>query len=1019
MRLFIPLLFLFPTQGLIPKLSCSSESVQEANSAHLRTILSELADSTFFRLVRVDGHGYCPIGSIREKLKAENGSTCGAPSESFGAPFSGFGAAIPGSSSPSLCSIEPEVTAHEVAETIITSISPEEAHAQSEFPRDNECVIEGTFQIRPDYWLDMCDKTLSGSSEYVNLVLNPERNTGYDGSAVWKKMHAAVDGLSQWEEGRILSRIISGYHTSVTTQIMANYFPSKSGSWLPNTKKFSANVRLEWIEDMEFAFVVMARSLFKIKEYLYDYSYSTGNQEADQKTASLMRHLLDSSVLSSCGAVVVAGFDESVMFNGQEDKSKAATEFKRAVRKISKMVNCVTCHRCKLHATISLRGIGVGLKILLTDPALVTKSITRDDIVALVNTVYKLSESLELGRELVDAHTSTSTLRPTTYTTRGNSVDFEMRSLDFINQIRSQLTRTEEDALVHAIVSGDEKIMTLAKIFSEWTFVRHSLIALNLVIPDAVIVGGGLAGLVTAVSLADRGGSVVVMEKQGSLGGNSAKASSGINSVRSGKEDDLSLFLQDTVRSQNGYGDSELAKILVERANQSVSWLEAITGVNLTSVGQLGGHSAARTWKPEHGVVGAELMTALIRVVKQRWPQIQVVTHAKVVAMHDNSVEYETANGERVSVKARSVVLASGGFGFDNDGMLRSYRPDLAGFPTTLGSHTTGDGIKLAAQLGASLVDMEYVQLHPTGFVDPTDPGAHSKVLAAEVLRGAGGVLVDGNGKRFVNELGTRKHITDIMVGDYAEGNRIFQLILSETAVRNVGKLAEIYLARGLVTRIESMSDMSLVIHPDIAETLRRYSEDVTDEFGRSDRQGLPVDKSQFWYVGKVTPVVHYTMGGIRVDHDGHVLTKTGAKIEGLYAVGEVSGGIHGENRLGGNSLLECTVFGRIIGGQAIPVHAHLSPSNFPRDVTEQHKREEEVKEVTMDDLRGHASESDCWTVISGKVYNLSNYAEEHPGGAGAIRASCGVDSTNRFLVAHSPGLLDDIEFRPIASIRT
>ena len=959
----------------LPGLRCTSEAVQVANSAQLYSILSELANSTFYRLVRIDKKeaGYCPIDSLMQ----DETTTCDSGGPSFSNDVF--------SHRSSLCSVEPEMPSPQVfASSVVSRISPEEFSAQLEFPHDNECAIEGTFAIRPDYWLDICGMN-SGhyhheEVEYINLRLNPERNTGYNGRVVWESMHSAIASLESFPEGRILKRLFSGYHATVTTEIMANFFP-EGASWRPNFEKFNLVMKKEYLEDMQFGFVVLVRSLFKIKSFLYSYNFSTGNETEDLTTSSLMRHFLDSSVLTACESVT-SGFDESEMFRlVVPATTESAVKFKKVFRKVSRMVNCVTCKRCKLHATVSLHGIGVALKILLTSgeaESLVTNSITRDDIVALVNTVEKFSHAIEQSK-LLDRRV------PTT-----NSDDKRKKMLEIVNSSKSFLTRREEDALVHAILKNDGNILVLGDVFQGHAFLRHALIYLELILPDAIVIGGGLAGLVTAISIAERGGSVTLLEKSKSLGGNSAKASSGINSIRSGDD----MFLQDTLRSQNSKGDSQLAKILIENANSSISWLERTTGINLTSLAQLGGHSQARTWKPEHGVVGAEIMSALVGVIKRKFnPLIKIVTEFRVKSLlteNDQVIGVEDQEGHKTY--ARSVVIASGGFGFDASGLLKSYRPDLETFPTTLGSHTTGDGIRIALAVGAALRDMEYVQLHPTGFIDPNDRDNRVKVLAAEVLRGVGGIIVNKEGNRFVNELETRKTVTDAML---RENDKVFWLILSEDSAKKAANLVQIYVRRGLLKRC-SFDELSPVIQ-----------NTVKNHFTKTDL---------FWYIGEVTPVVHYTMGGIKIDSAGKGLKTDGSAIPNLFAVGEVTGGVHGENRLGGNSLLECAVFGRIVGGSSVPISEHLTPSHFS-PVTEIISAKASLKSFSIDNVQTHSTVDDCWTVIDNKVYDLSRYASDHPGGLEAISSSCGTDSTSRFLAAHSLNILSDMGFEPLGYI--
>ena len=960
------LIFHLTTSRDLEGLRCSSESIEQANSAHLHSILSELSDLTFFRLVHVDNDGYCPLSTDEE------GPTCGT----LPPPVDSFSQESTSSEPPSLCNTESE---QQSASSIIKKISHSERSAQREFPRDNECVVEGTFSIRPDYWLDICEGVTAG--EFVNLKLNPERNTGYNGSSIWQEMHKAADSLSS-KEGAILARIMNGYHMSVTVQVMMNFYPP---DWRANTEQLEQIIAKnpQYVEDMKFAFVVMARSIFKLKDFLYGYSFATGNSTEDDLTRSLVHHLLDSAVLQSCQSVL-SGFDESVLFTQQESVSLAATEFKRAFRKISSLVNCVTCKRCKLHASVAMHGIGAGLKILLSEAEVVTRSLSRDDLVALINTVYMFSHSL-LSAERTEAK------------------DERESALQLVKENAKKITKIEQDALINAIISRNENIMLLAKVFiPDRAFLRHSLVALGIQVPDAVVVGGGLAGLVTAVSIAQRGGSVTILEKQSALGGNSAKASSGINSVRSKNTADIQTFEEDTVRSQNGHGNIELAKVLIARANESVSWLEGVSGISLSSLGQLGGHRMPRTWKPEHGVVGAELMAALIREIKTKFTlSVRVITNARASELvgldRIEGVKYVDDQGvERVQY-ARSVVVASGGFGFDFDGLMKAYRPDLAEFPTTLGKHTTGDGIRLAVSVGADLVDMEYVQLHPTGFVDPLDRENRVKVLAAEVLRGIGGMLFNHKCERFVNELGTRKDVVEKMLSQPTCGQRHtcwFWLVLPGSRVHEAENLITIYNNRGLLKRVER-AEINSVLGCEFAD---------------------PISEETHVYVGQVTPVVHYTMGGVRVDPQGRVVKSNGSVIPNLFAVGEVTGGVHGENRLGGNSLLECTVFGRIIGGESVEIDHELSTSHFSQLVVTK-QGEKTIKVMTIKDVQSRTHEDDCWTVINGKVYDLSRYASEHPGGGPAIRESCGKDSTKRFLSAHTEGLLADVGFEPIGQI--
>ncbi|KNG80026.1 FAD dependent oxidoreductase, partial [Aspergillus nomiae NRRL 13137] len=272
------------------------------------------------------------------------------------------------------------------------------------------------------------------------------------------------------------------------------------------------------------------------------------------------------------------------------------------------------------------------------------------------------------------------------------------------------------------------------------------------------------------------------------------------------------------------------------------------------------------------------------------------------------------------------VVFASGGFAGDAHGLLAKYRPDLAGIPST---NQAVEGTQpLLEDVGAGLVDMEQVQIHPTGFVDEKEPSASVKILAAEALRGEGGILVLENGKRFVNELETREHITNVIMRsakpletDARQWD--VNLLLDEGTAAALGSHMGFYLWKGLM-RKTTVHELG----PSMLETVKTYADIVSgkqpDEFGRTAFGNWTlkdVTPDSVVYIGKVTPVTHFTMGGATIDERSQVLDKDGAPIKGLWAAGEVTGGLHGQNRLGGSSLLECVVFGRIAGNEAAAFH--------------------------------------------------------------------------------------------------
>merc|ERR1712151_1127933 len=307
-------------------------------------------------------------------------------------------------------------------------------------------------------------------------------------------------------------------------------------------------------------------------------------------------------------------------------------------------------------------------------------------------------------------------------------------------------------------------------------------------------------------------------------------------------------------------------------------------------------------------------------------------------------VEYTTSDG-KTGQEYGPVIICTGGFGADfaSDSLLGTHRPDLSHLPTTNGDHCTGDGLKMSMAIGADTVDLEWVQVHPTGLVHPGEPDAKVKFLAAEALRGVGGVLLDINGKRFCNELGRRDYVTGMMWKNsgFTQGNTPgFFLCLNGKASKEIEWHCKHYKGRGIMKSFNDMHEMAKFYNIPIANidaTFKAYNEIADkqakdpdngpyeaygggkswDQWGKKFFHNLPMDISDSFHVAIVTPVIHYCMGGMKINGDGEALKADDSVLGGLYSAGEAAGGIHGNNRLGGNSLLDCVVYGRVSGRAA------------------------------------------------------------------------------------------------------
>merc|ERR1712151_1371490 len=393
----------------------------------------------------------------------------------------------------------------------------------------------------------------------------------------------------------------------------------------------------------------------------------------------------------------------------------------------------------------------------------------------------------------------------------------------------------------------------------------------------------------------------------------------------------------------------EVAKVLCANSGPDVDWLMDQFELDLSLIARLGGHSMPRTHRGKERFPGMTITYALIQSLEkiaERSDKARIVTKAKVVELLTNNgmvVGCKYEKGGETFQELGCVILCSGGFGadFSSDSLLAKYRPDLLHLPTTNGEHCTGDGIKMAEAIGAKSIDLEWVQVHPTGLVKPDDPDAKIKFLAAEALRGVGGIVLDSKGKRICNELGRRDYVT----GEMWKNKPPFRLCLNKAASDEISWHYKHYTGRGVMKFYENgealAKDMgvALSVLEETTELHYQAAKKTEKDPDGGSWPAYPSGKSwdepsgktgsgkkfyhniipgsavatQEFYVAIITPVIHYCMGGLEVDVDSAVLdTKSGNAIPGLYAAGEVAGGIHGNNRLGGNSLLDCVVFGRV-----------------------------------------------------------------------------------------------------------
>lgn len=451
-----------------------------------------------------------------------------------------------------------------------------------------------------------------------------------------------------------------------------------------------------------------------------------------------------------------------------------------------------------------------------------------------------------------------------------------------------------------------------------------------------VVVGTGLAGLSASNQLVKHKIPVILLDKAPSIGGNSIKASSGINGAwtetqkRLNVKDSPELFLQDTVKSAKGKGVEPLMEKLSADAASAIQWLQNEFKIKLDLLLQGGGQSTPRTHRSSGklppGFEIIQTMSKSLQAQAEKDPNlVKILLESKVVDISVDgngkvsSVSYEDSKGNTQKIETDNVIFCSGGFARSQK-MLEEYVPQYTKIPTTNGDATTGDGQKILSKLGADLIDMDQVQLHPTGFIDPNNRDSAWKFLAAEGLRGLGGVLINpATGKRFVDELQTRDYVTSVIRKECHKDDNKAYLIMSEATYRAFKSHMDFYMLKDLLRKVtleQLVKENSVPITASqLAQELKEYSTAKQDKFGRNlviNTFGGQVNPSTEVYFGEVTPVVHFTMGGAKINQKAQVVGRDGKPLsQGLYAAGEVSGGVHGANRLGGSSLLECVVFGR------------------------------------------------------------------------------------------------------------
>lgn len=437
---------------------------------------------------------------------------------------------------------------------------------------------------------------------------------------------------------------------------------------------------------------------------------------------------------------------------------------------------------------------------------------------------------------------------------------------------------------------------------------------------DIIIIGAGGAGMTAALQAKELGMNPVILEKMPVAGGNTIKSSSGMNASETkyqeaeGIDDSNDKFYEETLKGGKETNDKELLRFFVDHSSEAIDWLDT-KGIELSNLTITGGMSEKRTHRPADGsAIGGYLVDGLVRNVNE--DNIPLFVNANVTEITEvdgqvNGVKVLLNEKETKEIKSKAVIVTTGGFG-SNQEMLEGYNPNLKDYVTTNQEGTTGDGIKMVEKLGGATVDMKEIQIHPT-------VQQEKSYLIGEAVRGEGAILVTQEGNRFVDELGTRDKVSSAIT----ELPEKSAYLIFDQGVRERVKAVDFYDEQGFVVEgetIEKLAEKLEVPSKNLTETLENWNQQVKSakdsQFGRVTGMENELSTPSYYAI-KIAPGIHHTMGGVKINTKTEVLKKDGSVIKGLYAAGEVTGGLHGANRIGGNAIADIIIFGRQAGLEA------------------------------------------------------------------------------------------------------
>lgn len=447
---------------------------------------------------------------------------------------------------------------------------------------------------------------------------------------------------------------------------------------------------------------------------------------------------------------------------------------------------------------------------------------------------------------------------------------------------------------------------------------------------DVIVIGGGGAGLTAAIAAADNGASVIVLEKMPIQGGNTLisggeyAAPGNWLQEKEKLEDSKELFYNDILKGGDNENDPALVKVLAENALDGALWLKDYVGMEFEDYMLFfGGHSVERSLVPKNAT-GFEMINKLtLKLAEKNVPLHKNTAATELIQNKEGKVTGVIAkyNDQTITYNAnKAVILATGGFGANLDMRVKYNEAMNEKVLSTNAVGSKGDGLVMAEKIGAQLTDMGYIQTYPT-----CDTQSGALLYVGDVRMEGRSILVNKEGRRFVEELERRDVISDAVTKQDGGVSYMFwdEAAMTDTGM-NVKHEAEYngLILRKQLVKADTLQEAAEFFGIDAAElkkTVENYNQYAKDgkdlEFNKRGKL-VPFGEGPY-YIMVSKPAVHHTMGGVKINTEAQVIDTEGNVIPGLYAAGEVTGDIHGTNRLGSDAIADITVFGRIAGQNA------------------------------------------------------------------------------------------------------